>query len=363
MSRVFDKISFAGLRLRNRIVRSATYEKRADEDGRVTDELVDLYTALADGGSGLIITGSAMVHTSGRTLRRMLCCHSNVYADGLKRLAGAVHDRGGLIALQLDHGGRQCPPLMLGGEQAMAPSEVHDPVTGATPRAMQDAEIWAMADAFGEAAFRAQVAGFDAVQVQAAHGTLISSFLSPHTNRRDDYWGGDPGRRMHFLEEALRSIRQAVGRDFPVIVKINADDMLPGGIKPDDAALIAAALPHMAADCIEVTSGMREARGSTSPEGVGAVLPEAYLRDASLLIRRATSLPVILTGGIRSLRVMDSLIAEAACDMIGMSRPLIMEPDLPRLMREGQERARCTSCNGCTRYSRLSRIECTLEDK
>ena len=362
MSRIFQNITFAGLTLRNRIVRAATYEKRADEDGRVTDDLVDLYTALADGGAGLIITGSAMVHTSGRTLRKMLCCHSNIYMDGLRRLASEVHAHNGVIALQLDHGGRQCPPLMLGGEQAMAPSEVHDPVTGATPRSMQDAEIWAMADAFGEAAYRAQVAGFDAVQVQAAHGTLISSFLSPHTNRRDDYWGGDPGRRLHFLEEVMRAIRKAVGRDFPVMVKINADDMLPGGIKPDDAALIASALPHMEADCMEITSGMREAKGSTSPEGVGADLPEAYLKDASLLIRRSTSLPVILTGGIRSLGVMEGLVAERACDMVGMSRPLIMEPDLPTLMREGRQRSSCTSCNGCTRYSRLTHIECTLAD-
>jgi 2,4-dienoyl-CoA reductase-like NADH-dependent reductase (Old Yellow Enzyme family) len=353
---LLEPFSFSGLTLRNRIVRSATYEKRANEDGFVTDSLIGLYEALAEGGSGLIITGNALVHPSGRSMPNMLCVHSDIYLPGLRELTGAVHEEGGLIAVQLNHGGRQCPALLLGGEPALAPSAVYDPAGGLTPRAMTDPEIWMVIEAFAEAAARAQAAGFDALQLHAAHGFLISGFLSPHTNRRDDYWGGDEERRFHFPEEVYRAVRKAVG-DFPVLVKINCDDLLPGGITPPESAKVARRLEGMGLDAVEISGGMRESPVKTARPGVDSPEKEAYFRDAGRLFKEALRIPVILTGGMRTRAVMEGVLQAGEADLIGMSRPLIRQPDLPKRLAE-EEKAACLSCNGCMDFSGGDAVAC-----
>lgn len=354
---LFEPFSLAGLRLRNRIVRSATYEKRADEDGFVTEELTALYEALAAGGSGLIITGNALVHPSGRAMPNMLSIHNDFYVPGLAELASAVHRKGGLIAIQLNHGGRQCPALLLGGERPLAPSEVPDPSSGVTPRAMADAEIWDMVDAFADAADRARRAGFDAVQLHAAHGFLMSSFLSPHTNRRDDYWGGDEERRFHFAEEVLKAVRGAVG-DFPVLIKMNCDDLLPGGIEPAESARAARRLEASGLDAVEISGGMRESRVRAARPDVRGPEDEAYFRDSGRLFKESLRIPVILTGGMRTRAVMEKMLAGGYADLVGMSRPLIRQPDLPNRMKAEAEKADCVSCNGCLDFGRPGPVGC-----
>src|SRR5208337_5142986 len=183
---LFEPFPFSGFNLQNRLVRSATYEKRADDDGFVTSELVEFYEELAKGCVGLIISGNVLVHTSGRSVPQQLCIHNDFYIEKLKRLTDAVHNLGGSIIIQLSHGGRQSFPALLGGGQPVAPSAVFDPSTQITPRAMVDQEIWEVIESFGNAARRANYAGFDGVQLHAAHGYLINEFLSPHNNRRDD---------------------------------------------------------------------------------------------------------------------------------------------------------------------------------
>lgn len=355
---LFEPFYFSGLQLKNRIVRAATYEKRADEDGFVTDSLIELYKDLAMGGSGLIITGNALVHPLGRSLPRMLCIHSDIYIPGLKKITKAVHQREGLIVLQLSHGGRQCPPLLLGVEHPLAPSEVYEPSLKVTPRAMTDTEIWEIVDAFAAAAERAQSAGFDAVELHGAHGYLISSFLSPYTNRRDDYWGGDEERRFHFIEEVCKAVRKAVGSEYPVLVKINSDDLLPGGIKPDESVRVAMRLESMGMDAVEISGGVMESPVKPVRPNILKVQDEAYLRDAGRLFKQRLRIPVILTGGMRSKSVMEDVLRSKEADLVGISRPLIREPDLPHLMRQGKEKADCISCNKCVRFSRLSRIRC-----
>ena len=266
---LFEPASIAGLRLKNRIVRAATFEKLADDNGAVTPGLLDMYQELAVGGSGLLITGGAIVHPTGRTLRQMISAHADSFSGGLVRLADAVHEAGGLLALQLFHGGRHCSPKVINYETPLAPTALHDASTGTMPRAMSDAEIWAMVDSFASSAFRARAAGFDAVQVQAAHGYLISSFLSPRTNLRDDYWGGDEERRSHFAEEILKAIREAAGRDFPVIVKLNATDHMPGGIEPDEAARVARKVELAGAHAIDQL--MHQPRQSLAVVGKKAI--------------------------------------------------------------------------------------------
>ena len=343
----------------NRIVRSATYEKKADEDGFVTEGLISLYETLASGGSGLIITGVALVQPGGRLLPKMLSVHSDRYVDGLSRLAEKVHARGGRIALQIVHGGRQCLPLFIGGALPMAPSAVYDPSSDVTPQAMTDSDIWRTIDAFASAARRARDAGFDAVQIHGAHGYLVSSFISSHTNRRDDYWGGDEERRDHFPEEILEAIRAEVG-GFPVMMKMNCDDLLPeGGLKPEEAARVAVRLEAAGLDAVEISGGMRESPVKTSRPAILKEREEAYFRDAGALFKKRLRIPVILTGGMRSRAVMEDVLENGEADMIGMSRPLIREPALPNSMKEGKEKADCISCNKCHPSSlKYETIEC-----
>ncbi|HAM49914.1 MAG TPA: hypothetical protein DCP92_04180 [Nitrospiraceae bacterium] len=355
---LFDPFSFSGLDLKNRFVRSATYEKRADEDGFVTESLIEFYRDLTRGGVGLIITGNVLVHPSGRSAPQMLCIHSNIYIRGLKNLTDAVHELGGVIAIQLVHGGRQSLPILLGGNPPLAPSAVYDPSTGVTPKPMTDEEVWQIIEAFGSAAGRARIAGFDAVQIHGAHGYLVSEFLSPHTNRRHDYWGGDEERRFHFLEEIYFAIRKEVGEDYPLLIKMNADDMIEGGLNVVDSVGIAKRLEELGIDAFEVTGGMYESGQKTAQPDILTEDREAYFRDAGRLFKERLNTPIILVGGMRSLSVMEDVLRKGEAHLISLSRPLIREPNLPNRFKEGKEKADCISCNGCMEFQKLDVVKC-----
>ncbi len=356
---LFEPFSFAGLNLKNRIVRSATYEKRADDDGFVTGALIEFYEDIAKGGAGLIISGNVLVHTSGRSVPQMLCIHNDFYIDKLKRLTDAVHNLGGTIVIQLVHGGRQAFPSLLGGGQPVAPSVVYDPSTRITPRAMSDDEIWEVIDSFGDAARRAIYAGFDGVQLHAAHGYLINEFLSPHTNRRDDYWGGDEERRFHFAEEVYRAIRREAGESCPVLIKMNADDFIEGGLVAEESVRIAKRLEDMGVCSFEVSGGMYESGNKTAQPEILKPEQEAYFRPAAGLFKGRLRMPVMLVGGMRSRQVMEDVLLKGDADLISLARPLVREPDLPHKMARGKEKADCISCNGCMRFNKLDVVRCT----
>lgn len=344
--------------MKNRLVRSATYEKRADVDGFVTEELVSFYRELAKGGVGLIITGNALVHVSGASAPGMICVHNDHYMGKLKRLSDAVHKKDGKVVMQLSHGGRQCFPMLLGGAQPIAPSEVVDPSTRVTPRAMTGEEIWTIIEAFGTAAGRAMMSGFDGVQIHGAHGYLVSEFLSPHTNRRDDYWGGDEERRFHFVEEVFKAVRKEVGKQYPVMIKINADDYLEGGLRPPEALRVVKRLEEMGLDAVEVSGGMYESAPKTAQPKILEPGQEAYFRENSRLFKEGLNVPVILVGGIRSRATAEDVLQKGDADLAAVSRPLIREPDLPKKFMEGKEKADCISCNGCMRFTKIDVVKC-----
>ncbi|MCE5312198.1 MAG: NADH:flavin oxidoreductase [Nitrospiraceae bacterium] len=356
---LFTPYSIKGVEIKNRIVRSATYEKRADIDGLATDYLVSFYKDLAKGGAGLIISGNALVHVSGRTVPQMVCIHNDHYIENLKKITDKVHKYDSKIFIQLVHGGRQCYPQLLGGELPIAPSAVYDPSTKITPREMTNEQIWEIVDAFGHAARRAMQAGFDGIQLHGAHGYLISGFLSPHTNRRDDYWGGDEARRLHFIEEVHKSIRAATTECYPLAIKINSSDFIEGGITPHDSVKIAKQLQILGFDAIEVSGGMYEAGVKTAQTNILQKEQEAYFSSASAMIKKELSIPVMLVGGIRSLSKMQELLKSGVADLVSLSRPLIREPDLPNKLMAGKEKADCISCNGCMRFQKLDVVRCT----
>lgn len=360
---LFDPFNLAGIKLKNRIVRSATYEKRADVDGFVTDALIEFYKELTNGGVGLIITGNALVHVSGRSVPQMICMHNDHYIDKLKHLTKAIHNLDGKVIIQLVHGGRQCFPALLGGQQPIAPSEVYDPSTKITPREMTNEEIWEIIEAFGDTARRAMYAGFDGAQIHGAHGYLISEFLSPHTNKRDDYWGGDEERRFHFLEEVCKATKKEVADNYPILIKMNADDFIEGGLKPKESVRIAKRLEELGICAIEVSGGMYESGIKTAQPNIIKEEQEAYFRDNSRLFKKELNIPVILVGGIRSKSVAEDVLQKGDADLISIARPLIREPDLPNKFKEGKEKADCISCNGCMRFQKLDMVKCTQINK
>lgn len=359
MSILFESMNIGKMEVKNRFVRSATAEGAADETGLITDKLFDIYRGLAEGGVGLIITGHAYVQPNGRCTRDQMGIYKDGLVPRLKELAGEVHRTSPdcRIAVQITHAGRQ---VVRGSvSEPVAPSAVTDTSTCVTPREMTEAEIEECMNSFADAAERAKLAGFDAVQIHSAHGYLISSFNSPHTNLRTDKWGGNLENRMRFLMEIYRRIRAKVGNDYSVLVKLNAADFLDGGIEIDESVQIARALSEEGIDAIEISGSMFE-----SYRGKGAARTrirkpeqEAYFLPYAEEIKEAVGdVPVILVGGIRSVPVMEKIVSEKA-DFISLCRPLIREPDLPSKIKDGKEKADCISCNGCM-SSRVDVIRC-----
>ncbi len=363
--KLFSPFKIKTIKMKNRIVRSATYEKMADEDGFVTDQLINLYVNLAKGGAGLIITGNALVHVSGRSAPKMLCIHNDFYIEGFKKLTSSVHSAGGKIVIQLSHGGRQCSSILLYGNPPVAPSSVYEPVYKVMPRELTHEEIWELIESFGKAARRAKQAGFDGIQIHGAHGYLINQFLSPYTNRRNDYWGGDEERRFHFLEEVYQSIRDNVGYDYPVMIKLNACDFVEGGLTLEESLRIAKRLENMGIDAIEVSGGIVESKPEERPVRMKIDSPEkeAYFREFSREFKKNLTVPIMLVGGIRSRAVAENILQKNDADLVSLSRPLIREPDLPNKWKKGKEKSDCISCNECMRFIKLDYLKCVPLEK
>jgi 2,4-dienoyl-CoA reductase-like NADH-dependent reductase (Old Yellow Enzyme family) len=361
---LFAPVKIGNLKLRNRLVRSATAERLASEPvGRATSALAALYRQLAQGGVGLIITGHAYVTPEGKAHPEMLSAHCDQMIPGLETLVDAVHAEGGRIAMQINHGGRQCDPACV--PQTVAPSAVPTP-SGSMPLEMTPAEIVAAVDAFAHAARRAQLAGMDAVQLHGAHGYLIGQFLSPHTNRRTDRWGGDFERRLRFLAAVCEAVRGQVGADYPVLIKLGMMDNIdrvPDGLTPEDGERIAARLADLGLDAVEVSGGFVGGQGDFNTRlGVRTKAPEAYFRALARRAKAETHLPVILVGGLRSRAVMDDVLATGDADLISFARPLIREPDLPNRLQTGEATASaCISGGRCWPARNGQGIRCKCE--
>ncbi len=347
MSILFTPVKIGPLTIPNRFARSATHDYMADDDGFITDANVALFTRLAEGEVGLIITGHANVQPSGKASPRQTGVFDDKFIPGLARVPAAVHRSASRVFLQIAHAGRQTKPRDCGCVP-VSPSSVYDPVTKVMPRELTADEIRALIVDFVAAAGRAQKAGFDGVQLHAAHGYLISSFLSPHTNRRTDEWGGSVENRSRVLLEVLRGVKAACGRDFPTIVKLNSTDFLEGGLTLEDAIGVARLLEAAAIDGIEVSGGMAEAgKGSVWPGRRGPA-DEGYFVENAARIKRAVGVPVFGLGGIRTLAVAERIVEAGRADLISLSRPLIRDPFLVRHFREGlASGSECISCNRC----------------
>lgn len=365
MSVLFEPVSIGGLRVKNRFVRSATNDYMGGPDGEITDREVALYGALAAGDAGLIISGHAYVqHPLGRASVGQNALYDDGFVAGYRRAAEAAHAYGAAFVVQVSHAGRQTPQDWPAGVAPVAPSPVTDNSSGLTPRALTEEEIWSLVDAFAAAVGRVKAAGCDGAQIHVAHGYLLSSFISPYTNRRTDQWGGSQENRSRILGEIMQRARKAVGKDFPILAKLNSTDGLPGAgcLTLQDAVAAARALAGWGITAIEVSGGIREAKGVMSAPGIARPEQEGYFAPAAKAVKAAVSVPVILVGGFRSLDVMERAVKDGAADLVALSRPLIREPDLVKKFRTGQAaKATCVSCNAC--FNPAVGLKCWLPDK
>lgn len=356
---LFSPSAIGFVEVPNRMVRSATYEAMAGEDGSATQELADVLSAVAHGGTGLVITGHAFVSLAGRARPQQLGAHSDDMLPGLRLLAEAVKPTAARVVLQLNHCG--CNKVE-DDIPAMGPSDCTGDF-GAPCQAMTLEDIRRTTLDFAKAAVRAKVSGFDGVQIHAAHGYLLSQFLSPAFNKRTDQYGGTAAARALMLVETVQLIRDAVDDDFAVLVKMNAEDFIPGGLPLEDSLQIADMLQEAGIDALELSGGTLVAgdfapsRKDTTPAD-----PPYYLEQAKRF-REFLEVPLILTGGIRSLDTATRLVADAVTDFVGLSRPLIRQPDLPQLWHQGRSpEATCTSCNGClARIRKGDPLACVLD--
>jgi 2,4-dienoyl-CoA reductase-like NADH-dependent reductase (Old Yellow Enzyme family) len=344
---LFQSAQIGSLKLPNRFIRSATWEGLAAPDGSCTDELVRLMEGLAEGGVGLVISSHAFVRPEGVAVRGQLGIHRDDLIDGLARMADAVHGKGGRIVLQLAHGGLLAG-TQLTGQPALAPSLEGGPEK-TRRREMTEADIADTIRAYGEAALRAKKAGFDGVQIHAAHGYLLNQFLSPWFNRRSDRWGGSIENRTRIVLDILASARNATGGDYPILAKMNSEDFLEGGLAREDSLQAALMIAAAGADAIELSGGtLLSGKLSPSRSKIDSVEQEAYFRDAARAIKAKLNIPLALVGGIRSFEVAEGLVKEGISDFVSMSRPFIREPGLVNRWKSGDRRkATCLSDNRC----------------
>jgi 2,4-dienoyl-CoA reductase-like NADH-dependent reductase (Old Yellow Enzyme family) len=344
---MFENTEINKMRLSNRFVRSATWEGMAAEDGSCTAKLMGIVSRLAEGGVGLIITSHATVRKDGQAGPWQLGIHKDEFISGLREMAREVHKHGSRIVVQLAHAGFFAN-AKLSGQIPMAMSQVEG-FAKAPRREMNAEDIQGIVASFSRAARRAKEAGCDGVQIHAAHGYLLSQSLSPVFNKRSDVYGGPVENRARFLLEVINGVRDAVGPDFPVLIKMNSQDFLEGGLTLEDSLKISTMLGDGGIDAIELSGGtFFSGKLSPSRGGIKSEDKEAYFREAAKLFKECLNVPLILVGGNRSFQLAEQLVNEGYADYISMSRPFIREPDLIKRWESGDLRkAKCLSDNQC----------------
>ncbi|MCC6751562.1 MAG: NADH:flavin oxidoreductase [Deltaproteobacteria bacterium] len=384
-SPVFSPAPLGPLVLRNRLVRSAAFEGMCP-DGLPSEALVAHHRQMAEGGVALTTVAYASVSPDGRTYAHQLLMQPTAVGP-LRRLTEAVHLAGALASVQLGHSGDFAASKVI-GRRPLGPSTRYNTYALTLARAMNDADLDRVASDFVRAARLAVEAGFDAVELQLCHGYLLSQFLSPYANHRRDRYGGSLEGRLRYPLEVVRRVREALPADKALVAKVNLRDGFAGGLELDEAVEVGRALEGAGVDALFLSGGfvskvpMYIMRGDVPfkdmyanqtdlTKKVGLLLvgrlmvkafpfTEAYFLDEARAMRAAVRLPLILVGGIRTLARMEAIVAEGI-EFLGLARPLIMEPDLPRLLERGEARAsRCVPCNRCIAVMDRGAVRCPL---
>ncbi|MBU5614171.1 NADH:flavin oxidoreductase [Geomonas azotofigens] len=343
MKTLFDPITIAGMKLKNRFFRSATYDGFSDDKGHPTARLYKTYEDLAKGGVGTIITGLTSVSDAEQLESGQMSFRDDSFIAEYRTMTDAVHNHGAAIILQLAFLGSQCYSPA-GDKKIWGPSAVKDVAFEKTPREMSREEIARMQEDFATGALRAKQAGFDGVQLHMAHGYLLSRFLTPYYNRRSDEYGGSIENRGRALFETYCAVREKVGPAYPVLIKINSEDFIEQGMTFDECRFVCRRLVELGIDAIEVSGGY-----AASPPSAGPCRKEeGYFGSSAEHLAQELPVPVIAVGGNRDFDAMTEFIQRTGVTAVSLSRPLIREPNLVERWQGGdRRRALCISCNRC----------------
>jgi 2,4-dienoyl-CoA reductase-like NADH-dependent reductase (Old Yellow Enzyme family) len=378
LEEVFTKSSIAGIEFKNKIFRSATYEGLSDEEGRPTGKLSDMYLKLAKGEVGAIITGLIGVHRNGRSNLHMCMMDRDDFIDDYKQMNALLKEYGVPVIAQLAHGGGQSDKTASGGFN-LAPSKKFYIAVNKFSQVLSEEGIIEIINSFIKAIERAKKAGFAGVQIHAAHGYLLSEFLSGGLNSRNDRWGGSTENRFRIISEIMKGARERVG-NYPILAKFSAYDYLRDGIRVDEALRIALMFQKAGIDALEVSSGANDGLNTIRakkipsdpimanmfPIKIKSAIIKSLMRkiiplfvkrydpiynyniDVAEKIKQKIDIPVIVVGGIRNINDIHSIIIEKKADYVSMCRPFIIEPDIVKKFKEGkQDNSKCIDCCYC----------------
>lgn len=340
----FESATIGGIPVRNRIFRSATFEGLGTDEGQVSPAMIEMYKSLAQGGTGLIITGYMGFSASDNHAPRTITVTGDNDVEPLAELARVVHDHGSRIVAQISHVGSQL--TFAPTRTVLGPSDVTDPINGIQPTPFTPEQIRELVEEFGKVSLRLKTAGFDGVQIHGAHGYLLSKFLSPVYNQRTDAYGGSPENNTRIILEIIEAIKAACGADFPVWIKLNCSDFgrEDNAYGFDAFMATAKAVADGGVDAIELSGGTMT--GSHSP--ARSKSHSAYHLDEARKTAEIVDVPIISVGGFRNLETLESALATPNIEAVSMCRPLIREPGLVnRWAGDDRSDATCVACNGC----------------
>lgn len=365
MATLFDPIKIGNMNIKNRIVMPPMTTNFPDEDGFVTQQLIDYYSERAKGGVGLIIIEATYGRKDGRRNNRNLNIYDERFLPGLLKLTTEIKKYGAKVALQIAHGGRECRQSVT-GTNPLAPSAVRTSFSGygegEKPITLTIDQIEELIQSYADAAKRAQEAGFDAVEIHGAHGYLISQFLSPAINFRNDRYGGDLEGRARFFKEVIECCKKTVGVDFPIITRINASDYIPDGLTLAESVEVAKILAGVGADAIHISAGINGSRPYMMMPGM--FISRGCNVDAAKKFKNAVNVPVIVAGRITDPVLATNIIEMESADMVAIGRGLIADPEWVKKAQEKDYLSirTCISCNeGCVRRLHGGKeISCSL---
>ena len=343
MSQLASAIDIGQVHFKNKMIKGAMSEALANHAGQPNHLHLGLYEAWAKGGLGCAITGNVMVDFRAKNEPGVVVIETERDLELLKQWAAIGKKHGMVQLVQLSHPGRQCPKGL--NKETVAPSAV--PFSPAlamsfgTPRALREDEILDIIQRFATSAAICEKAGFEGVQLHGAHGYLISQFLSPLTNKRQDQWGGSAENRMRFLLEIYKAVRAATSEQFIISVKLNSADFQRGGISEEDVIATFKAIDAAGIDLIEISGGSYEAPAMAGVKQekrkASTIAREAYFLDFAEKIRKQVQCKLMVTGGFRTAVGMNAALESGACDFIGMARPFAVEPDVTNRLIAGQD--------------------------
>jgi NADPH2 dehydrogenase len=318
MTYLLKPLKVRSMTLTNRLVMPPMATAKAEPDGKVSQALLDNYGEKSRGGYiSLIIIEHSYITPEGKASNKQLSVADDGVIPGLRKLADVIHTNGSKAAMQINHAG-SAAQIEVTGTTPLAPSTTANPRRGDMPREITRAEIGDIVNGFRDAGRRVKEAGFDAVEIHSAHGYLLNQFLSSLTNKRTDDYGGDISNRIRIHLQVIRSVRSAVGPDFPILIRLGASDYTKGGTTIEDSKIAAQAFEKAGADLIDISGGFV---GYTPPDITG----QGFFAPLSEPIKRVVSMPVILTGGITEVEVAEKFLKEGKADLIGVGRAIFQD--------------------------------------